>query len=383
MDRSFSKNDTLAAKGAAIIFLIFYHCLSSESRLMGYSVDFAPMAKEDAFLVFESMNICVGMFAFLSSFGLMKTINKKYLGSGREKLDAKSSSVFIAQRTISLIGAFFIPYIICTLISLLVFQYNPYGEADVFALNMICDMLGLAGILGTSMMVRTWWYMSFALVIIALMPITFNLYKKYGLAVLVPYLVFPLLIDLKFYNGSSVNNMTRWLLTIPLGIIFADCDLFEKLKNRTITKNKYISVILKFIICTALLAGAFWLRKQMWCWMYLYYVISSVLPVIFIYWLYAFVCDIPVLKNILAFFGRYSSDIFFMHTFVRLVWFPWLTYSFGTWYGVFLFMMGVSLAMAVVTDLLRKLVRWDKFVGFLSAKGKTFVGYVMDKRINE
>ena len=77
MDRSFSKNDTLAAKGAAIIFLIFYHCLSSESRLMGYSVDFAPMAKEDAFLVFESMNICVGMFAFLSSFGLMKTINKQ------------------------------------------------------------------------------------------------------------------------------------------------------------------------------------------------------------------------------------------------------------------------------------------------------------------
>lgn len=377
MKINFSKNDTLVIKGVAIICLIFYHCLSSKGRLMGYSVDFSPMFEYDAYAIFSGMNVCVGMFAFLSSFGLMRTIGKKFLRDRNDKLDAAASSAFIIQRSISLIGAFFIPYIICTLVTLIGFQHNPYGEETAFVMNMLSDMLGLAGILGTPMMVMTWWYMSFALVIIALMPMTVNLYKKYGLGVLIPYLVFPLLIEPTFYNGTNLNNMTRWMLTIPLGIICADCNIFEKLKGLSITKNKVISFLLKFIISTGLMVLAFWLKSEGWSWKYFYYVMSSLLPVVFTYWLYAYVCNIPVLKSILSFLGKYSSDIFFMHTFVRVLWMPWLTYSFGTWYGVFLFMLGVSLAMAVIVDLIRKLTHWNTFIAFLSKQSVKLVKAIL------
>ena len=334
MKYSFSKKDTLVVKGIAIIFLVFYHCLSKKGRLLGYDISFAPLSQYHAFYIFDSMNVCVGTFAILSAFGLMRTINYKYLKNGKEKLDRYDSSDFLVRRVISLIGAFFIPYIICTLISIFAFNHNPYGEGSVFVLNMLCDMLGIAGLLGTPLMVETWWYMSFALIIIGLVPITVNLYKKHGLAALLPYLIIPILLNAKFYNGANLNNMTRWLFTIPLGIMLADSNIYEKMKEFSITKNKVISKIIKFVIWTVLLLGLFWLRKQAWGWTYLYYVISSVLPMVFIYWLYEFVCGIKILNSILAFIGKYSSDIFFMHTFIRAVWFPDFTYSLKYWYAV-------------------------------------------------
>ena len=358
----FSKNDTLVVKGVAIIFLVFYHCLSTKDRLLGYPISFFPMTEYHAFYLFESMNVCVGMFAFLSAYGLMRTIAKKY-----PVLNARESMTFLSQRTGSLLLAFFIPYIICTGISLAT-AHNPYGSGLDFVLNMAADMLGLAGLLGTPMMVGTWWYMSFALVIIWLMPFTVNLYRKYGAGVLVPYLILPLLVKPDFYSGTALTNMTRWLLCIPFGIWFAEAEILEQMKAKTITHNRFLSKSVKLLIWTVILLLIFWLRKQGWVWQNAYYLISTVLPVVFIYWLYEFICDIPVIKTVLAFFGKHSSDIFFMHTFIRAVWLPDLTYSLGTWYAVFGFVMGVSLAMAVAAYWFRKLIRWDKLTALVLSK---------------
>ncbi len=368
MKLSFSKNDTLVVKGVAIIFLVFYHCLSEKSRLMGYDISFFPLTQYQAFYIFESMNVCVGTFAFMSAFGLMRTISYKYLKDGKNTLGAAESTDFLTKRTISLLMAFFIPFVVCTAVSLFVFRHNPYGHGTEFVFNIILDMLGLAGMLGTPMMVGTWWYMSFALIIIGLMPLTVNLYRKYGVGVLIPYLVLPILIDSSFYSGTALTNMTRWLLCIPFGIMFADANVFERMKEKTLFGNKILSKIIKFVVWTALLLGIFWMRKQGWTWKYLYYIISTVLPVVFVYWLYEFVCGIPIINKIFALLGKYSSDIFFMHTFIRAVWFKDFTYSLKYWYAVFGFVMVASLVMAIAADLLRWLIRWGKLTSFLSSK---------------
>ena len=368
MKLSFSKNDTLVVKGIAIIFLVFYHCLSAKNRLMGYDISFFPLTQYQAFYIFDSMNVCVGTFAFMSSFGLMRTISYKYLKDGRASLDAASATDFLAKRTVSLLMAFFIPFAVCTSVSLFVFGHNPYGQGSEFVFNYILGMLGVAGAIGTPMMVSTWWYMSFALIIIALMPLTVNLYKKYGIGVLIPYLVIPLLIKSGFFGGASLNNMTKWLLCIPFGIIFADANVFERMKGKVLFGNKILSKIIKFVIWTAILLFAFWMRKQGWTYKHFYYIISTVLPIIFIYWLYEFVCGIPVLNKILGLLGKYSSDIFFMHTFIRVEWFKSFTYSLKYWYAVFGFVMVSSLVMAILADLLRWLIRWGKLTAFLSSK---------------
>ena len=59
----FTKADTAAVKGIAIIFLILYHGFSIKSRLYGYPVSFWPLSEAKAMAVCRVMVQCVGIFA--------------------------------------------------------------------------------------------------------------------------------------------------------------------------------------------------------------------------------------------------------------------------------------------------------------------------------
>ena len=375
MTYDFSKKDTLTVKGIAIIFLICYHCFSSADRLCGYDVSLAPFSRSTAFYLFESMNICVGMFAFLSSYGLTKTIMFK---NRNLELDNRTSSEFITKRTISLLSSFLIPYLLCTVPTLIFTDFNPYGTDIGFFFNFIADMFGVAGFIGSKLMIGTWWYMSFALVIIFLLPLTVRLYKKFGVFCVVPYIVVPVLLDSSFLSAGGLTNMTRWLLTIPMGIIIADLKIFERLKKASPVKNKVVSKIIKLVILTAVLVFLVIFKKTDWCEKYFFYFISSLLPVYFIYYIYEFICDIPILNTVLSFLGKHSSNIFFVHTFVRYVWFKDIAYSLGNWSIIFLFVLAVSLLISIVIMLIQWLVRWNKFLKFISDKAVKFCNKILD-----
>ncbi len=365
MKLEFSKHDTLVTKGIAIIFLVFYHCLSSKDRLLGYTVDFTPFKQSHAMYIFEAMNICVGMFAFLSAFGLTRNISYSYK---RLDINAKETSVFLTKRTISLLGSFFLPFVICVVVSLSFTDYNPYGTGINFVFNLIADMLGISALIGSKLMIGTWWYMSFALVIIFLMPLTCHLYKKFGVFVLVPYIVLPVLLKPGFFSASGLTNMTRWLLCIPLGVIFAEGRVFEKLKELNVTKSRVLSKIIKFIILTVVLCALILFRRTGWCEKYFFYFISSVLPVVFIYFIYEFICDIPIIKTVLSFLGKHSSNIFFVHTFIRGVWLTDFTYSLGNWVLIGLFVLLGGLVISLCIEGLKALTRWNRLLKLVTDK---------------
>lgn len=359
----FSKKDTSVIKGVAILFLVAYHCFSSVERFNGCDVSFYPFAQNTAVRVFESMNICVGMFAFLSSYGLTKTMKFK---KNNLDLNSRENVEFVTKRVVSLLGSFFIPYVLCTAATFIFTSHNPYGKGVSLICNIFADMFGLAGILNTPLFIGTWWYVSFALVIIFLLPFTAAMYKKFGMLAVIPYAVLPLVFFSGFSSRGELTNMTRWLLTIPLGIIFADSDLFVKLKKRTLCSNKVISKIVKFVILTVILLCMFKLRNTWWGKEKFFYYISSILPVCFVYYLYEFVTDIPVLNSALDFLGRHSSNIFFMHTFIRAIWFPKFTYSFKYAVLIFAFMIVVSLLMSFAVEGIKKLIRWNKFIKLIT-----------------
>lgn len=76
-------------KGIAISFLLFYHCFSKKSRMGGVYVDFAPLSRGTAMMISRCMVQCVGLFAFLSVYGLTRSVKKKYQSyefSGRKEL---------------------------------------------------------------------------------------------------------------------------------------------------------------------------------------------------------------------------------------------------------------------------------------------------------
>ena len=352
----FSKKDTSVIKGVAILFLLAYHSFSSLERLNGCDVSFYPLSQKAAFFIFETMNICVGMFAFLSAYGLTKTVKHKFPSLD---MTAKDCTVFITKRTVSLLGAFFLPFVLCSAATAIFVGYNPYGEGIKKIINIFTDMIGLAGLLHTPMLIGTWWYMSFALVIIFLIPITVSWYKRCGLGVIIPYAVIPVLLDFRFNSSENLTNMTRWLLTIPMGIIFADCDLLVKYKLGKFVKNKTADKIVKFILFTVLLISMVYLRQNGWVKQKFFYYISSILPVFMVYYLYEFITDIPVLNTVLDFLGKHSSNMFFMHTFIRAVWFPKFTYSFHYAVFTYLFMLGFSLILSFAIEGIKKLIRWD------------------------
>ena len=63
-------------KGIAISFLLFYHCFSKKSRMGGMYVDFAPLSREVAMMISRCMVQCVGLFAFLSVYGLTRSVKR-------------------------------------------------------------------------------------------------------------------------------------------------------------------------------------------------------------------------------------------------------------------------------------------------------------------
>ncbi len=355
----FSKKDTSIIKGVAILFLLAYHCFSSLERLNGSDISFYPLPQKTAFYIFDAMNICVGMFSFLSAYGLTKTVKFK---NPDLELNVKESTKFVTKRTISLLGAFFIPYVLCTAATFIFVGYNPYGEGIKKVINIIIDMLGLAGLLHTPMLIGTWWYMSFALAIIFLIPFTISLYKRFGILAVMPYVLVPIIFNYRFNSSEILTNMTRWLLTIPLGVIFADCDLLVKFKSSQFTKNKGISKLLKFVTYTAVLLILVHLRQHDWCKEKFFYFISNALPVFTVYYVYEFITDIPILNGILDFLGKHSSNMFFMHTFIRAVWFPNFTYSFKYAVLTYLFMLVFSLALSFAVEGIKKIIKWDKAV---------------------
>ena len=357
---NFNKKDTSIVKGIAILMLIGYHCFSSVKRLCGYPVDFGIIPQNIAIYIFESMNICVGMFAFLSVFGITKIF-------GNVENRKKNTREFILKRLIKLLASFAIPYIICVSITLLFTDYNPYGKGMDFFFNMICDMLGLGGILGTPLMVGTWWYMSLAILIILLTPLTIRIYEEYGLYIFIPYLI-PILFNPNFYSDSSLSNMTRWLLIIPIGVVFAKENIFEKLKNKKISRNTYLNKIIKFIILTIVLVLFIKFRTTTWTQKYIFYIISSVLPVYFIYYLYEFLVDIPIFSSIMDFIGKNSANIFYVHTFIRYIWFKDFTYSLINPILILGFVFITSLIISILIEIIKKIFKYDKGMNFIIKK---------------
>ena len=109
-------------------------------------------------------------------------------------------------------------------------------------------MFGLSMFFKTTMLTTTWWYVSLAVLFIVVFPLVLNLYEKYSV-IIVPMIGLILLLFVK-----DVDNMNRWLFVLPLGICFADLEIFEKMyiwmrKSKKQVGEKTYFVCSIFSIC--------------------------------------------------------------------------------------------------------------------------------------
>ena len=78
MNTQFSKKDTNIVKGVAIIAMLFHHCYVTNINFKAHGVSFAPLSKGTVVTLSLWAKVCVGIFVFLSAYGITISLKKLY-----------------------------------------------------------------------------------------------------------------------------------------------------------------------------------------------------------------------------------------------------------------------------------------------------------------
>lgn len=356
-----SKYDSLAIKGIAILFLLFHHLYCTADRFKGYDISFYPFSQDFVVGVSFILKICVSIFAFITGYGLLKSISKT-------EFNRKSIFKWNVTRLVKTMSGFWFIYVIAFIATMIIdrmpvrtYFKDSITEGIFYIVN---DFLGLANLLGTPTLNSTWWYMSAAIIFILMVPLVYMLSKKIGyLPVIIGLMALPRLLGDGYPGG--VNAYT-FIMPVIFGMIFADYNIFEKIEEHS-PKNKTVAYILHLVVFSVLIvlsmiASAKYNRTVAWELTY------GVVPVIFICFFRFCIIRIPVLKSILIFLGKHSMTIFLTHTFIRHTYLRDFTYSFGNFALIFIILLAVSTVLAVVLDYIKKLCGYDKLISKMLEK---------------
>lgn len=349
---TFSKRNTQMTKGIAIILMMMVHCLLPErydlDEIIRGSVSVGFLTK-----IANFSKICVGMFAFLSAYGI--TLSLK--GRLREKTFGKKELMqYIFNRWFAIMSGFWFIFIIVEVFCL-VMNGRPitqYGKGLIGVYHLFIEFLGLSKLMGTPKLIETWWYMSFAILIIIFVPFMVKLYNKVGL------LLLPIMFFLPRAFGLAWSTFLMRYFVLGLGIVCADLDLLVKLKRWKFHRNPYVSKLLKWVLLTGILVLMFIFRgstalKQV------YEVTNGVIPAFAVYYGYEFLHDIKVLGNVLEFLGKHSMNIFLFHSFIYLrAYFHDFIYSPRYIPLIILLLLVVSVLVSIVLEFVKKCIRYDK-----------------------
>jgi hypothetical protein len=369
----FTKNDTLAVKGIAILLMMQHHCFRTASLFDGYSISFYPFSGNTVIVLSNFMKICVGMFVFLSAYGLTFSL-KKY--NANTVINSKQYTSYLYPRLIKLMWGYWFIFIVAQIGCIFIGQ----RQLDTYLQNGIArgiykfavDFFGLSNLFGTASLNNTWWYMTLAVLIVLVVPFVAKALKKYSIfTVMLVTLFLPRVIQFATsYKIGENNSCLRWSFAIILGVIFAQYNVLVKMKEFMITKNKYLSKTIKFLLATVVLIAMVYMRirynKSFANFSFEFN--DGIVPVFVIYYCYEFIIGIPVLRQVLCFLGKHSMNIFLFHTFIRHYWFEDFTYSFHHFALVSLVLLLTSLVASIIFEFIKKLIHYDDLMNTVIKK---------------
>lgn len=353
MSKGLTKTDSLCIKGIGILIMLFHHLYCDTERFEGFAIDFSPFGQDLVVSVSLFCKICVSLFAFITGYGLLKSVSK---------IDFNRKNVFTwsTDRVIKTMSGFWFIYILAFIVCMIIngrpLEVYFSGSKLRGVLYVVLDFLGLANLFDTPTLNGTWWYMSAALIFIILVPIVYMVTRKIGyLPVIVVIAALPRLLKVGYPGGV---NAYSFILVMVFGMMFSEYNVFERISN-ILPKNKALNYIVPFLVFGAMSALCYLLFRvypQHEGWEFNF----AVVPVIIICFVRYCVIRIPGVKQALCFFGRHSMTIFLTHTFIRYTYLNEFTYSFGSFILIYIVLVADSLALALVIDLVKRLIRFDR-----------------------
>lgn len=348
---SFTKEHSLMLKGVMIMMLLFHHVFYGD--VVAEHGIILSSGRTDIFEVLVPYaRLCLSGFAFITAYGI--TCQMMACSGGiRDYLE------ICVNRLVKISASCLFVYVIAVIYKRFVVAQSikdVYRDAAgaFHPLYMVFDALGYADLLGTPKINVTWWYFSYAILLVGAIPAIFMMYRK------VRFFLFPLVM---FFVDDSLVGIAI------LGVLFAYEDVFGSLE-KIIHNDRRICVcggIL--IVCLFALASSYSIvaknrdSDMAMCWAGALYAVIVML----------FFSKIPVLSKILKWMGKHSATMFMTHTFIYMYFYKDFIYSFHRDYLIYSVLLGCSLATAIFIDTLRRLLRYDKLVSGVNEKIKWFL----------
>ncbi len=339
MCREFSRKCSDMVKGLAILLLLNYHLFEDGMVVAQMQVDYRPLPEQVFVMLSKFGNVSVSVFVFLTAFGITKGL----MGQEHVRPDAMYRQA--VGRMLRLMGNFAALYVSVALVWWSRFDFaSLYGEGKQGFLYMLADGIGLAQILDTPTLNMTWWYMKIAYVLIFLVPLLYLLAQKVG----------SLLLPIVFFAPAAFvldPDMERYFLTAAVGVCAAYGSWLDKLLGRKLHPVLRWCAGIGGIVLCVLVRQNFFVQER------LLFLVDAVIALFLAWFAAALPGSVPGVGRALAFVGRYSMNIYMVHTFFYMI--LWRRYIYFVRYAgaILVVLLLVSLLYSVVLEWVKKWVK--------------------------
>lgn len=348
MQKTFTKDYSLAAKGLAICLLLTYHLFENELLVASLDVIYSPFSLT-SFLMFTGFgNVCVAVFVFLTSFGIATGI---YAQS--ETPDLSLAYRQAGKRFLVLMANFSILYLSVNLVWGYWFDYQSlYGLNKQGILYFITDGLGFAMFFDTPTLNETWWYMEIAYILIFLVPLLSWIAKKLGYVTLLLVCFLPFVVTLQ-------PDIKRYLFVAAFGVCAARGKWLDKLLNLKLHPAlQWLIGIAGFILCVLIRQNYVVYETYVW-------LADAPIAMFLIYLGGALIGSLPVLGRVMTYIGKHSMNIYMVHTFFYMI--LWRKYIYYFRYAAitFLLLLACCLLYSAALELLKQITGLKKLLARL------------------
>lgn len=203
-----TKHETNICKGLAILMMYIHHLFYSIKSYEKFNVIFLPFSEDRLLWIARGCKICVAIFVLLTGYGYARTIKIK----GDNTITCDS-----IKRYFRIMFGFWSIFIISQITGFLGRDWIAvYGEnLNERILYMFIDALGLAKLFGTPTFNATWWYMTYAILLIFLTPVVIKMVRKMGGSAIIIAIFLPKVLGLK-----ANTTFLRYFLALIIGIYF-------------------------------------------------------------------------------------------------------------------------------------------------------------------
>ena len=220
-----------------------------------------------------------------------------------------------------------------------------YGEGPQGVLNCLSDMTGFSELFGTPTLNMTWWYMPLAYSLIVFVPFVYKLCEKTGwllipIAGIIPSLLVP-----------GINkSYYLYVMVAVWGVVAAKEGWMDKCLEWK------LPVAVKIVLALLAVAACYFVRQNALVKDKFSFISEGIIGMVFALAIAILLTNIPIIGEVFRFLGKYSMNMFLIHSFIYMIVFRKFIYSFKYSLLIWLVLTVVSLVVSVIMTKVYELI---------------------------